>query len=125
MIETSTRCACASFVVLRDQHGTWFATCPRCYDGDGDSDLELLCGRGATPEDALSDWVHQLLNAGLEPERADLANFVIPFGPEGYAFECAGLTFSSLALAEEWVASHSPSDITYGPLQACLASNDT
>lgn len=61
-IETSTKCACGTFVVLSASqrwitNGGWDVICPTCYGPVEDSgDRDRVLGWGKTPDDALADW---------------------------------------------------------------------
>lgn len=133
MIELRERCVvCGNHLHLYEYHGDWCVTCyARCYDPGAEDadDVELLRGRGATPEDALQDYLDQRGELGIEPVYApsSLVGFIVPEPPAGWvvspdATDPARLFFDSLSDAER---NPELGPLYYGPMDVQKAANDT
>lgn len=89
------RCRCGTHLELDEEpHRGHIVTCPACFDPSADdaSPIERLAGVGATPADAFANYMRLREERGLEPEEpeyrlSDLATFIVPPAPEGWALK--------------------------------------
>jgi hypothetical protein len=118
MIDLRERCRCGHHLTLWDSHGSFVVACyARCYDPSASdaSDAELLCGEGATPEDALESYMTRREERDLEPvyTLSELARAVVPHNPPGTLRVITEL-FDTLAEAEPFAEAFTSSSNTPG-----------
>lgn len=122
MIQTSTLCIqCRTLVELDDIDSRWCAAC-ECSDYSIDAPM----GIGATPEDALQEWLTRAATYITPLEPSTLATFIVPPPPEGWGYRVKpGTPAVSLERAQELAdrGDHLPIPIHYGPSEGQKAAN--
>jgi hypothetical protein len=82
-------CPCGVHLELDEEpHRGHIVTCPVCFDPSAEDaePIERLAGVGATPADALANYMRRREELCLEPDYtlSELATFIVPPPPEGF-----------------------------------------